>query len=802
MTWCNYDDVLSQMGAAGLIFKGVELGQLVRTKVRDDRERRGWYVLHEIPLDDGERALVGSYGIWSGNDNGAQLVQLRKLAVSDEQREALRARIRDDKRRARAQREREAQRAARRATRVWEQCATTGAAEYLAAKGVGAHGVRFTDTGAMVVPMCDGMGHVHGLQFILGRQAHKERVSRTGRDKEYWPAGMSKTGHYHLIGGTPQRVLLIAEGYATAASLYEATSLPVAVAFDAGNLRPVSDALRRRYPAARQLFCADDDWLGKCPACKKPTPTETPAGYAPACAHCGADTSALRNTGKSAAEAAALAVDGAVAWPMFAHRGAAEKLTDWNDLHAREGLHAVRAQVEARLAVLGWGAQAQPHAGASAGEVGEDGKWTFNLDALLRDYALVYSTETVFDARRGMVLGLGPLRSAAGKSTVRSWLEHPDRRMVMPEQVGFDPTGADPAIVCNLWTGWPTTPRRGACDCLLDTLRYLCSQEDDPEDVADWLLNWLAYPLQHPGAKMQTALLVHGPEGSGKNTFFGAVARAYGHYATSISQSELESQFNGWASGKLFCIGNEVVQRVELYHQQGRLKNMVTEPTWIINEKNLPTRSEANHSNFVFLSNRLDIARLDRNDRRYCVVWTPEPLGPQFYQDVADELAAGGAEALHDFLVTRPLGAFNPHTKPPLTRSKRDLIELSLDSTERFWRLWVAQDLDVPCLPTRTDHLYDLYKHWCTRTGIPRYAPSHILLANVGKQPGVVRRVERYRIGARFDKRRILYPPGQHGPPSGVARSTWLSDCVERFHAALDEYRAGRDVPRDDEIAA
>ena len=57
----------------------------------------------------------------------------------------------------------------------------------------------------------------------------------------------------------PGGQILIAEGYATAASLYEATSLTVAVACDCANLRPVGEALRKKYPAAMLIFCADDD---------------------------------------------------------------------------------------------------------------------------------------------------------------------------------------------------------------------------------------------------------------------------------------------------------------------------------------------------------------------------------------------------------------------------------------------------------------------------------------------------------------------------------------------------------------
>jgi putative DNA primase/helicase len=303
---------------------------------------------------------------------------------------------------------------------------------------------------------------------------------------------------------------------------------------------------------------------------------------------------------------------------------------------------------------------------------------------------------------------------------------------------------------------------------------------------------------------MSTAVLMHGPEGSGKNFFWGSLAAIYGDYAVSISQTELESQFNGWASAKLFCIGNEVVQRAELYHQQGRLKTMITESSWMVNQKNLPARQEANHANFVFLSNRLDIAKLDRNDRRYAVIWTPEGLGEDFYRELKQDIDAGAVAALHDYLLRLPLGDFGPHTKPPMTAAKAELIDLSMDSPERFWQDWVHQRLPVPCRPLMAEQLYEVYRVWCGRQGIHRPAPSHIVLAAIGKQPGVLRQPERFSNPSRLGylKRRIVYPPGQHQPPAGITRVTWLGDCVEASDKALEEYKAGVLVSDPDEVAA
>jgi len=773
--WSNYDDVLRQLQAFGLEVQHLQVDtpRPVRCRTRTDRgrEKTGWYILHELRTRAGEALLVGAYGDWrEGVDaNGRPIshrIELSQRALTEEEKAAVRRRVREDRQRAERAREAAARRAARRAEKAWAACGPVSESRYLREKQVGAHGIRQSPSGNLVIPLHDANGKIHGLQVIYDTP---EAARRRGRGKDFWPAGLTKRGRFYLIGA-PTWLVLVAEGYATAASLHEATGLPVAVAYDAGNLKPVCEALAQRYKDARILVCADDDWLGRCRRCKRLTPVETPA-----CRHCG-EAHGKGNTGVAAASSAALAVGGSWVAPVFADRGESEKLTDFNDLHRREGLHVVRAQIEARLQALGW----KPKAPVDDGQA-----LVFSLDLLLEDYALIYGTETVFDGVRRRIVHLSALRAAAGKSLVRMWLEHPERRLVMPEQVGFDPTEQDRDILCNLWGGWPTTPKAGSCDRLLELFEYLCAEEDDPPALFDWVMKWLAYPIQHPGAKMQTALLVHGPEGTGKNTAFGCVRRIYGKYGGIFDQTQLESQFNGFMSGKLFMIGNEVVTRVELYHQQGRLKNLITEDEIQINEKNLPTRLEANHCNFVFFSNRLDIAKLDRGDRRYCVIWTPPPLGEDFYREVADEIAAGGTEALHHHLATLPLGDFGPHTKPPMTRAKRDLIEMSVDPTEKFIDDWLAGELPLPATVVPTQELYEAYRTWARKEGLARTASKRVLIGAARKRTDRKRDKARFLRGSQRVFERVVWPIGVVAPQEYGTVESWVTAQVTEFSDAL-----------------
>ena len=109
-------------------------------------------------------------------------------------------------------------------------------------------------------------------------------------------------------------MLCIVEGFATGATINEATGYAVAVAFNAGNLEAVARAMRAKFPDLILIICADDDY-------------QTDG-----------------NPGLTKATAAARAVGGLLALPVFdADRPA--KATDFNDMAAVYGLEAVKQAI-------------------------------------------------------------------------------------------------------------------------------------------------------------------------------------------------------------------------------------------------------------------------------------------------------------------------------------------------------------------------------------------------------------------------------------------------------------------------
>lgn len=199
---------------------------------------------------------------------------------------------------------------------------------YLQSKKVQPFGLREDADGTLLILMTVNK-ELRGLQKIAPDGAKS------------FMYGMEKNGNLHMIGDyglehpgpTPfdeqgrnlsQGEILLAEGYATGATLHMATDKPVAVAFDAGNLEPVAKKLREQYPNAAITICANNDHQHT---------RRTPGGVEP------------WNKGVELAQRAAQEVGGKVVAPIFTDEERAKGLTDFNDLHQSRGLDEVKRQV-------------------------------------------------------------------------------------------------------------------------------------------------------------------------------------------------------------------------------------------------------------------------------------------------------------------------------------------------------------------------------------------------------------------------------------------------------------------------
>ena len=797
----NYDDVLGQLQQHGLIVKTIETGRLVRCKAEGNNEKRGWYAVHEMPIS-GSTVLVGTYGIWQGDDNGLIKIELDdEYKPNKEQLAAIRKRVAEDKKRAEAERKRRAMAASKRAEKAWHVGTAEGEVDYFDKKNVQVHGLRYSKGGSAMVPMLDTAGMVHGIQFIFDSEKHKDEIAKLKRNKTYWPSGLSKKGHFHLIGGSPVDLILITEGYATAASLYEATGIPVVVAFDANNLISVGETIRKHYNSVKIIFCADDDALAKCMNCKKSIEVKD----SKECPHC-KTPHRRKNTGVETAGLAAMQLGMYSVKPLFADNSARfefysknqGKHTDFNDLHSLEGLHTVRTQIEASIESFGIRRKGLSKAAlVKEGEgADEDIKVICLFEELITRFVLVYGEGSiVYDKKYRKLIRLKDLSDACtNREIFRRWCESDQREIAFLYEIDFDPGNKNPLKKYEKYKGILCKPIKGKCELILELLEYMCGTDKEGQLMNDFILNWLSYPLQNEGAKMKTAIVIHGPQGTGKNLFFDVIMAIYGEYGGIIDQLALEDKFTDWASNKMFMIADEVIAQSDAHRIKNKMKGLITGEFMRINPKTKISFVERNHINIVFLSNERMPVVLEEDDRRHGVVHTPEKLSPELYSDIAEEIKNGGTEALYHYLLNRPLGSFNEHTKPPLTKAKQALIDQSLFPTSRFYNALVNSEIftseNQKLWPIEHDQLYELFCFWCNKEG-ERKVQKQKLIGDIKSKKGVLNIREWHRIGegAKKERSRFILIPGCIEMDPGATKMYFYRDCINEMKKLLDNIK-------------
>lgn len=755
--YVNYQSVIDQLQAFGLMVNTLEVGRTTTKRVavdtakcpvdKEKRKSAGWYKLNAFSID-GNTYIVGSFGYWKGSDNNAQKVEWKKEwsdNLTPEQRQAMADAHKASIKLAEAERKREIEHCANMAQTNWLKLKTEGESGYLAKKQVGAFGIKFHPKKDLIaVPVIDTKGKLFALQLIRSGLPADSKIP----SKQFWPRGAEIKGHFHTIGNlTGENVIFIAEGYATGASIHTAINAPVVVAFNANNLTPVAKEIAKANKYAKIVICADDDYLTD------------------------------GNPGVTQAQNAALSVGGEWVKPDFMVAGTdirnGEKLTDFNDLHVHPqgGLHLVTAQLAQHVT----GAQPKPTTATSAGsdKLGEgvgDYRSVISLhEAVKRFIPLIdgtgkylFDTETNKITHKDQMLAL--LEAGIRWDDIKRNALWQSRGAYGFDQVGFDPAWDDANCKLNTWSGWPTKPANlksaaDGCKHLIGLLYHLCSNEkNQTEALFDWILNWVAYPIQNPGAKMQTAVVVHGPQGTGKSRFFEAVGRIYGEYSIVLNQGAIEDKFNSdWTSRKLFIIADEIVARQDMYHLKNQLKAFITGDWVRVNPKNLAAYKERNHMNLVFLSNEKQPVILENDDRRHCVIYTPQKLDESYYDLVSEEIENGGIEALHQFLLERDLTGFKPWTKPPMTESKQDLIDLGKDSIEIFIEQWQSGELGLPVCPAMGVDFYDAYQKWCKRTG--EYEQKERFMNNwIDKSQALKRQISNIYLSGKRVTARLIIP--------------------------------------------
>ena len=142
--------------------------------------------------------------------------------------------------------------AIRRVNAIWNRATSANSNHlYIKKKRIHPVGIRQIRD-SLIIPICRDFGG-HGDTIVS-----LQYIQPTG-EKKFHP-NCPVTGGFYIIGNiTDTDMVYVVEGYATGATVFEATDVPVVVAFNSGNIQAVCAKLKSEYPKMEIIIAADND---------------------------------------------------------------------------------------------------------------------------------------------------------------------------------------------------------------------------------------------------------------------------------------------------------------------------------------------------------------------------------------------------------------------------------------------------------------------------------------------------------------------------------------------------------------
>lgn len=271
-------------------------------------------------------------------------------------------------------------------------------------------------------------------------------------------------------------------------------------------------------------------------------------------------------------------------------------------------------------------------------------------------------------------------------NVAKEWCRWPPRRT--HTDIEYEP--GQPEVLdsgnLNIWRGWGTEPKRN--DVFMKLWhKFMDFFFKENPDILPWVEQWMAYPIQHPGAKLFSCVLFYSMmTGTGKTWIGYFLKEIYGSNGIEIKQEDLHSTHNFWAKEKQFVLGDEITSH-DKRREKDALNSMITRERVTVNIKYQPHYEVRDCINYLFTSQHPDALFLDRYDRRVLIHHAPEVKMPEeiraplhkFYHNGA------GAAALHYYLLHQvDVSKFNPNMDAPTTKNKEEMKSLSLSDLDAF----------------------------------------------------------------------------------------------------------------------
>jgi hypothetical protein len=309
-----------------------------------------------------------------------------------------------------------------------------------------------------------------------------------------------------------------------------------------------------------------------------------------------------------------------------------------------------------------------------------------DLLKLLKTHAFCKETNKWVDLRNGTEMVAAAFNTShAHRVPEASGKMRGARGKCICDRVGWWP-GKAPAYQlegCRLINAYKTpallrNPQAGDTSFWTNHLKRLI-----PDRVLrEYLIDWMAFNLQHPELKINHHPLIGGDTRIGKDFVFQPMIRALEPWVAQINEKAAASDFEDHLINKLLVVVQEIHSFIGKQAFEDQMKSVLASPptTLMLNPKGKGKVTAPNLMSWVMFTNRHYPLNISANDERLFCIWSPllrANIAPDYWPGLWGKLNTGGDEAIVRYLLERNVSHFNPAGHPPMTEWKADTIEHS-----------------------------------------------------------------------------------------------------------------------------
>lgn len=284
-------------------------------------------------------------------------------------------------------------------------------------------------------------------------------------------------------------------------------------------------------------------------------------------------------------------------------------------------------------------------------------------DEALNRRVLSFSTKNDFELLLGNRTVAKPANPSERTKLARVWIEHPHRREY-PDGMILAPMRDVTEGKFNLWRGFSIEPAAGDWSLLRNHIRdNICSGD---AGCFEYVLNWLAWMVQHPDMPGQVAIVLRGKKGTGKSKlgyWIGQMMREHFFHAT--QSAHVTGQFNSHLLATVFMLADEALFAGDPKNEK-ILNGLITEETRTSEQKFMPAITVPNYLHIMMATNSTWAVPATEDERRYLVLDVSDAhmQDHRYFAAIDGQMGTSGLAAMLHDLLARDVSQFEVRKFP------------------------------------------------------------------------------------------------------------------------------------------